>query len=721
MEKKYKLGAVGIESTSSIWYWLSVARFEMENCVQDHEFLSRERSKPIGLGKRLRFDDQRGLGRVRKHRKEASESNEKSICSNNEGGLLTKKQRACFSDESESHSTFICKDDKFEQVDYARCMLHHLLPHLRNICKEEYDEKVIEEHNKGVYLHKVDIEKAECNGERIYCDNCSTSIFDFHRSCKICGYELCLTCCRELRNGNLKGNCAETSYHYPYRGDEYAHGETWDPTKEIDHEATSCASDFQAPLASWCADSKNHVISCPPTELGGCGVGHLELKSLIPYQWLVTLWNNAKKLVEEWPYVDEEYCCNCGTGYMSRKASDREHSDDNYIYCPSADNAELRHFREHWSRGEPVVVRNMLRYSGLSWKPDDMWAAVKGVCTDPELAQVRAIDCLSCCQVDIEPEVFFEGYKYGRLHPNLWPAMLKLKDWPTYNNFEDVLPLHCSEYIHSLPFQTYTNPKSGPLNLATFLPGDAPKPDLGPKSYIAYGFREELGRGDSVTKLHCDVADAVNILMHISAVEPSFEQESAIKYLKKKHREQDKKELSQNQGYTSRAEQVEKTKKANDRAETAGALWEIFRREDVPLLKEYLKKYFREFRHIHCNRVNQVINPVHDETFYLTAEHKRRLKKEFGIEPWSLVQHIGEAVFIPAGCPHQVRNLKSCTKIAMDFVSPESIGQCINLTNEFRQLPKNHRAKEDKLEIKKMIIHATHQAVEVLLGAGARA
>ena len=44
-------------------------------------------------------------------------------------------------------------------------------------------------------------------------------------------------------------------------------------------------------------------------------------------------------------------------------------------------------------------------------------------------------------------------------------------------------------------------------------------------------------------------------------------------------------------------------------------------------------------------------------------------------------------------------DLQSCTKIAMDFVSPESIGQCINLTNEFRQLPKNHRAKEDKLEV----------------------
>lgn len=29
-----------------------------------------------------------------------------------------------------------------------------------------------------------------------------------------------------------------------------------------------------------------------------------------------------------------------------------------------------------------------------------------------------------------------------------------------------------------------------------------------------------------------------------------------------------------------------------------------------------------------------------------------------GVEPWTFVQRLGEAVFIPAGCPHQVRNLK---------------------------------------------------------------
>ena len=44
-------------------------------------------------------------------------------------------------------------------------------------------------------------------------------------------------------------------------------------------------------------------------------------------------------------------------------------------------------------------------------------------------------------------------------------------------------------------------------------------------------------------------------------------------------------------------------------------------------------------------------------------------------------------------------SMQSCIKVALDFVSPENVLECVRLTNEFRLLPMDHRAREDKLEV----------------------
>ncbi|XP_057787299.1 lysine-specific demethylase JMJ25-like isoform X2 [Salvia miltiorrhiza] len=630
-----------------------------------------------------------------------------------------------------------------QKIQHSKYMIKLLLPCIEQINKEQVIERELEAKIQGVLVLDTKIIEASMDAdESIYCNNCRTSVVDYHRSCPRCGYDLCLNCCRELRDGHLQGGEKGPSFRYVNYGYDYLHGGKKN-SNNVGNQSLTMEDKLEDNLYSpsqW-KSKGNGVISCPPETKGGCGEELLELKCLFPDEYVSKLLVEAKEILDADKIESVAECleksCSCSKlldgdeAMMSpkiRKAASREESSDNALYCPSAvdiEHGNLKHFQWHWSKGEPVIVSNVLETTlGLSWEPMVLWRAFRQIknLKRGTYLNVTAINCLDWREVDVNAHQFFKGYSnaysIAQFDRNGWPQILKLKDCPPSTSFEQLVPRHGFEFISCLPFKVYTHPQDGHLNLVTKLPPGSIKPDMGPKTYIAYGFNEELGRGDSVTKLHYNMSDVVNVLTHVKGVTVDPSDLQRIKKVKLKHAAQDQIEIS---GVVQMdiGEQVKASKESDlsnmnmadfDDAES-GALWDIFRQQDVPKLEEYLKRHFNEFRHIYGNLLPEVIHPIHDQTIYLTLEHKKRLKEEYGIEPWTFVQRLGDAVIIPAGCPHQVRNLKNCTKVALHFVSPENILSCFQLTEEFRLLPLNHRAKEDKLEVRKMSIHAMRRAV----------
>ncbi|VFQ58255.1 unnamed protein product [Cuscuta campestris] len=639
--------------------------------------------------------------------------------------------------------------DEETHLQRSLYVLLNVLPLLRNIQEEARAELDVEASIRGVQLTEEDITKSFLDkDDRIYCDNCNTSIVNFHRNCPNpdCSYDICLNCCRELRCGGFPGVTGAQS-SFSCKSSERQSDENALLLETISSGVGERPCEMSSPWKSKADGS----IPCPPKELGGCGSAMLALRRIYEPNWVNELIKGAEDLTCNChlPEIDFSQACHTclaatlignGDRHLNvRQAAFRDDSDDNLLYCPDAiglPDDEFMHFQWHWRRGEPVIVRNTQAMGpGLSWEPMVMWRAFRNARKklNEESFSVKAIDCLDWCEVEINIHQFFRGYLEGRCHRSGWPEMLKLKDWPPTKFFEECLPRHGAEFVSMLPFSDYTDPRSGLLNLATKLPVGSLKPDLGPKTYIAYGSEQELGRGDSVSKLHCDISDAVNILTHTSKVKLNWKQRRKIAKLKKGHEEEDLKEFFSrandapecatslvqetysNQPNPDNSALVEEENMLTEHpldVVHGGALWDIFRREDVPKLTEYLQKHWKEFRHINNVPVNSVIHPIHDQTFYLNEKHKKQLKDEFNVEPWTFEQYLGEAVFIPAGCPHQVRNRQSCIKVAVDFVSPENVQECIQLTEAFRILPKSHRSKQDILEVKKLALYGASVAIE---------
>ena len=89
------------------------------------------------------------------------------------------------------------------------------------------------------------------------------------------------------------------------------------------------------------------------------------------------------------------------------------------------------------------------------------------------------------------------------------------------------------------------------------------------------------------------------------------------------------------------------------------AVWDIFRSQDSNAIRDFLRKEFPPERH-------RYTDPIHSQHFFLTTKLRKKLADEHGVKSWRIYQSPGEAVFIPAGCAHQV-----CINAFIAIVFPE--------------------------------------------------
>lgn len=75
------------------------------------------------------------------------------------------------------------------------------------------------------------------------------------------------------------------------------------------------------------------------------------------------------------------------------------------------------------------------------------------------------------------------------------------------------------------------------------------------------------------------------------------------------------------------------------------AAWDLFRAQDSDRLRTFLKQKFG---------VGPLHDPIHGQQFYLDEDLRLELWCNQGIKSYRVYQRPGDAIFIPAGCAHQV-------------------------------------------------------------------
>ncbi|ONM34675.1 40S ribosomal protein S4-3 [Zea mays] len=160
------------------------------------------------------------------------------------------------------------------------------------------------------------------------------------------------------------------------------------------------------------------------------------------------------------------------------------------------------------------------------------------------------------------------------------------------------------------------------------------------KLLIAHGSHQELGKGDSMTNLMINMCDVVHMLMHATEVHYQCPKRVRVQSDVSEriangtsvHVNTHVQNLNldiEEQSHKHSISHIEEPNTNNSEGSLASAaVWDVFRRQDLPKLNEYLAVH-REECAARCQAVSSVKYPIYDQTVYLNDYHKKMLKDQY--------------------------------------------------------------------------------------------
>lgn len=552
--------------------------------------------------------------------------------------------------------------------------------------------------------HLIDTIKrrAPTNNVRHTCDYCLTSIFNVYHTCTLCGMEICVDCLEldsewteDDTNALLKSDLLTCTLGRRHSKSLFlpVHKYTMTDLLQIRFQASACIpkqhqhSPTNDPLQSvkTIAPSLPSIPSSSNSSLTTLSSVTSTVSPRSKWPCLPTL---SRLLFPLSPSTSIK---------LPDTGLDDDHHDATLILPPpsplpfesrldanpipahlqllvkSQRNLSLHEFQTYWQTGKPALIQDTLDRSRIAWTPD-FFCSMYGK---------QTIDAIDCRNMEVTPMTisnFFKGYVSRKRTDNTIP-LLKVKDWPPGSDFQTECPEMYQDFMAMLPAPEYCT-ANGAFNLSNRLPSFFIKPDLGPKMFIAYGL-DPLDDTCHVgtTNLHCDMTDAVNVMCHAQGFGDG--------------------------GNTSKKYDLGVSATPGI---PAAAVWDIFAFDDLPTLRRFVGQLWDEMhgprqppstpsRSSRSSFATKV-DPIHGQWVYLTKALLHRLDKEHGVKPWRLYQNPGDAIYIPAGCAHQVANYQNAIKCAFDFVSPENIDRSAEITRQF-----GHARREDALQLETTLIY----------------